>query len=284
MPMQWTISHPTRLVIAVAKDDLVLKDIEDYLDAIVAAGALSYRKIFDTTGASVHLSEDDLMALGARIRAYIALGRIGPLAIVATTDNSYGQARMFTTLADADRPVRIFRDASSRLQMARRARRRRLTRSDVAEVAAAALAGGEAGGAGARLGLQRRHAASCFVDQRLGDLEAPLLVGRAAVGAQAGLRELARAARPAPSPRPAPGLAGTSRLARPQSKASRAPTSRPVRIMSRARLWPIRRGRRTVPPSIRGTPQRRQNTPNLALSDATRMSHHSASSRPPATA
>jgi hypothetical protein len=36
MPMQWTISHPTRLVMAVAEDDLVLKDIEDYLDATLA--------------------------------------------------------------------------------------------------------------------------------------------------------------------------------------------------------------------------------------------------------
>ena len=50
--MQWTVSHPTRLVIAVAKDELLLQDIEDYLDGIVAAGALSYRKIFDTTGAT----------------------------------------------------------------------------------------------------------------------------------------------------------------------------------------------------------------------------------------
>ena len=35
--------------------------------------------------------------------------------------------------------------------------------------------------------------------------------------------------------------------------------------MSIARLMPIRRGSRTVPPSISGTPQRRQNTPNTAL-------------------
>ncbi len=51
-----------------------------------------------------------------------------------------------------------------------------------------------------------------------------------------------------------------------------------------ARLAPIRRGSRTVPPSISGTPQRRQNTPNTAVSSATRRSHHSASSSPPATA
>ena len=110
MPVQWTISHPTRLVIAVAKDNLRLQDIESYLDGVVAAGALSYRKIFDTTGASVQLSEDDLMALGARIRAYIPMGRIGPLAIVAATERSYGQARMFMALAEADRPIKIFRE------------------------------------------------------------------------------------------------------------------------------------------------------------------------------
>jgi hypothetical protein len=110
MPVQWTISHPTRLVIAVAKDNLRLQDIESYLDGVVAAGALSYRKIFDTTGATANLSEDDLMALGARIRAYTAIGPIGPLAIVATTDRSYGQARMFTALAEADRPIKIFRE------------------------------------------------------------------------------------------------------------------------------------------------------------------------------
>jgi hypothetical protein len=50
------------------------------------------------------------MALGARIRAYTAIGPIGPLAIVATTDRSYGQARMFTALAEADRPIKIFRE------------------------------------------------------------------------------------------------------------------------------------------------------------------------------
>ena len=39
-----------------------------------------------------------------------------------------------------------------------------------------------------------------------------------------------------------------------------------------------------VPPSISGTPKRRQKTPKTAFSAATRRSHHSASSRPPATA
>lgn len=110
MPVQWTVSHPTRLVIAVARGDLRLQEIETYLDEVVAADTLAYRKIFDMTQATPDLGDDDLMKLGARIRAYISLGQIGPLAIVATTDRSYQQARMFAALAEADRPIRIFRE------------------------------------------------------------------------------------------------------------------------------------------------------------------------------
>src|SRR5438445_91589 len=71
----------------------------------------------------------------------------------------------------------------------RTARVRKSPTSEVAEAAAASLAGGEAGGAGASLGLQGRRAAAAFIGQRGGNLETPLLVGRAAIRAQAGLRE-----------------------------------------------------------------------------------------------
>ena len=110
-----------------------------------------------------------------------------------------------------------------------------------------------------------------------------LLKGGQSVVAQAGLREGGdlggqllggRARLPV----------GTTRFASPIRSASPAPTGRPVRIRSMARLAPISRGRRTVPPSMSGTPHRRQKTPNTAFSSTTRRSHHRASSRPPATA
>ncbi len=84
------------------------------------------------------------------------------------------------------------------------------------------------------------------------------------------------------SSRAAPG--STTQLTSPIRSASTAPTSRPVRIRSIARPVPISRGSRTVPPSISGTPQRRQKTPKLASRAATRRSHQIASSSPPATA
>lgn len=110
MPVQWTISKPHQLVIAVARDELRLADVEEYLDGVTVADALPYRKIFDTTAARMMLSDADMMVLGARIRAYQKMSKLGPLAIVAVTEPAYQQARLFEVLATGDRPVKIFRE------------------------------------------------------------------------------------------------------------------------------------------------------------------------------
>lgn len=110
MPIQWTISHPAKLVIAVCKGIVTRQEIEGYLDAVVVADTLAYRKIFDMTQATAQLPDDDMMALGARIRAYATTGAMGPLAIVAATPESHERAQLFAALADAERPLRIFRE------------------------------------------------------------------------------------------------------------------------------------------------------------------------------
>ena len=62
MPIQWTISHPNRLVVAVCKDMVSRTDIEDYLDNVVVTDTLPYRKIFDMTHGVISLSDDDVMS------------------------------------------------------------------------------------------------------------------------------------------------------------------------------------------------------------------------------
>jgi hypothetical protein len=118
MPVTWTISASNRLVIAVCKAPVTREDVEGYLDAIVVAGALPFRKIFDVGEAELLHSDADMMALGARIQAYAQqYGEpMGPLAIVARTDKAFEQARMFSALAAAKRPIKIFRE----LHLARR--------------------------------------------------------------------------------------------------------------------------------------------------------------------
>ena len=119
----------------------------------------------------------------------------------------------------------------------------------------------------ARSGCERRRAvAAARCRSASSNGEVPLLVGRQPVRAQAASAGARRARARAPR-RPSSAPPGsTTRLARPMRSASSPETPRPVRIRSSACDWPIRRGRRTVPPSMSGTPQRRQNTPKTASS------------------
>lgn len=110
MPVHWTISHPVRLVIAVAKGEVKVEDIEQYFAGVTAEDAMSYRKIFEIGVTSMALSEDMLKGLGQRVMLYARHGQLGPVAIVASSDESYAQAQLFASSATASRSLRIFRE------------------------------------------------------------------------------------------------------------------------------------------------------------------------------
>src|SRR5262249_28182576 len=100
-----------------------------------------------------------------------------------------------------------------------------------------------------------------FLDQRLAHAEPVTLDGGASIGAPANLPEARDLPRPLLPLRPGsarrPPL-GAPYSHKPMFRHSSAGTLRPVRMISSARPWPTIRGNRTVPPSISGTPQRRQ--------------------------
>jgi hypothetical protein len=110
MPVHWTVSHPQRLVVAVAKDQVTVADIEQYFAGVTAEGGMSYRKIFEITHTPNALSEENLKALGQRVMFYAQHGQVGPVAIVAASDESYAQARIFADAAKVSRPLQIFRE------------------------------------------------------------------------------------------------------------------------------------------------------------------------------
>jgi hypothetical protein len=98
------------MLTAVCEGAVVLSDPEGYLDAVVVAGSMPYRKLFDGTRGDLAMSDEEMMLFGARIRAYHTAGPMGPLAIVAVTEHTHGLARLFGALAAADRPIKIFRN------------------------------------------------------------------------------------------------------------------------------------------------------------------------------
>jgi hypothetical protein len=110
MPVHWTISHPSRLVVALAKDEVKVEDIEKYFAGVTAEGAMAYRKIFEIGAASMAVTEDSLKSLGQRVVLYAQHGQVGPVAIVAGSDESFAQAQVFAQAATAGRPLQIFRE------------------------------------------------------------------------------------------------------------------------------------------------------------------------------
>jgi hypothetical protein len=110
MPVHWTVSHPQRLVVAVAKDEVTVADIEQYFAGVTADGAMAYRKIFEITHTPNALSDENLKALGQRVVFYAQHGQIGPVAIVAASDESYARAQIFAGAAQVRRPLQIFRE------------------------------------------------------------------------------------------------------------------------------------------------------------------------------
>jgi hypothetical protein len=110
MSVHWTVSHSARLVIAVTKDEVSVQDIEQYFAGVTAEGAMAYRKIFEITHTPMALTDENLKALGQRIVYYAQHGQVGPVAIVAASDESYAQARTFADAAQVSRPLSIFRE------------------------------------------------------------------------------------------------------------------------------------------------------------------------------
>ena len=110
MPVHWTISHSARLVVAATEGDVSSSDIEKYFAGVTADGAMAYAKIFEITHAPRALSAESLKSLGQRVVFYAQHGQIGPLAIVAASDESYAQASIFAAAAKVDRPLMIFRE------------------------------------------------------------------------------------------------------------------------------------------------------------------------------
>ena len=70
-------SHAERLVVAVAKDQVTVADIEQYFAGVTAEGAMAYRKIFEITRTPMALSEENLKALGQRVMFYPSMARSG---------------------------------------------------------------------------------------------------------------------------------------------------------------------------------------------------------------
>ena len=92
MPVTWSISHEEQLVVAIAEGEVVRGDIDGYLSAMIAEGAMPYRKLFDLTFAPMALAAADLRALGKRVTDYAKADPSGPRRRIARPPDRHDAA------------------------------------------------------------------------------------------------------------------------------------------------------------------------------------------------
>jgi hypothetical protein len=110
MPLYWMIDSKERLFTGSGEGEITLGDAMSLLEALAGAGALSYRKLFDGRALQSTMTDEELLAVCAKIRSYHEQTPLGPLAMVSTQEQTVRCARLFGVLAAADRPMKVFTD------------------------------------------------------------------------------------------------------------------------------------------------------------------------------
>ena len=110
MPLKWKIFHDQKLVHIIAEGRVTLPEMEEHFDALAVADVLQYGKLFDASKADPIYTDQDVMAMGARLSAYTATLKSGPLAVIGLDEKGRSAFRRFINISPAKRPARLFKD------------------------------------------------------------------------------------------------------------------------------------------------------------------------------
>ena len=117
MPIYVTVYHLDKMIIGKTEGDVTLADIEGYLEDIVKARAVPYRKIFDASSGTSVLTPADVEALQVKLAEFTQKrDDVGPFAVVTGGNREGRMANICQTASRADRPMRVFADIHSARQ------------------------------------------------------------------------------------------------------------------------------------------------------------------------
>lgn len=109
MPLQWSVSHPARLVLIVAKGEVRADEMVELLAGLDRDKARPYRKIADIDGLESRFSDEQVHALASAVRAREQVTtEVGPIAIVAKKSEVRRMAQLFVDSAEMNRPIQLF--------------------------------------------------------------------------------------------------------------------------------------------------------------------------------
>ena len=113
MPIEFTIDHDKKFIDARVLGTIELKDLEDFMDAVVAGNALAYRKLFDGSQGDGTYTDGDVMTLAARAAADATLAKRGPLALVPKPGPGAELAHRYVNVGKFSGEARVFESAEA---------------------------------------------------------------------------------------------------------------------------------------------------------------------------
>jgi hypothetical protein len=117
MPIYVTVYHLDKMIIGKTEGEVTLADIESYLDDVVKARAVPYRKIFDASSGTSVLTPEDVVTLRSKLAEFTQKrDNVGPFAVVTGGNRQGRMANICQTITTANRPMRVFADIHSARQ------------------------------------------------------------------------------------------------------------------------------------------------------------------------
>jgi CheY-like chemotaxis protein len=106
--LRLVVDHDKPLVRVEVNGRVAASDVFDHFNRLGLENALAYPKLVDARRMKVGFGSDELMQFAAAINGLGAVEHLGPLAVVATSDEATDVVRRYINLSEGQRPAKLF--------------------------------------------------------------------------------------------------------------------------------------------------------------------------------
>jgi CheY-like chemotaxis protein len=114
--LRLVVDHGKPLVQVEVSGQVAASEVFEHINRLELENALAYPKLVDARRMQVGFSAEEVMQFAAAISGLGAVEVLGPLAVVATSDEATGVARRYFNLSKAQRPAKLFSSISKAQQ------------------------------------------------------------------------------------------------------------------------------------------------------------------------
>jgi CheY-like chemotaxis protein len=106
--LRLVVDHGKPLVQVEVSGRVVASEVFEHINQLELENALAYPKLIDARRMQVGFSAEEVMQFAAAISGLGAVETLGPLAVVATSDEATAMARRYIHLSEGQRPAKLF--------------------------------------------------------------------------------------------------------------------------------------------------------------------------------